>query len=83
MAEIDTAKACAYIRERLTDLAVDHRVAAELGTLVDDKQREIYRAESQLREMLKYLGAPMEDGPFSAEAAERALAQLSEGHGHG
>ena len=83
MSEIDTAKARAYIWERLTDLAVDYRVAAELGTLVDDKQREILRAESQLREMLKYLGAPMEDGPFSAEAAERALARLSEDEKHG
>jgi hypothetical protein len=33
--------------------------------------------------MLKYLGAPMEDGPFSAEAAERALARLGEDGKHG
>jgi hypothetical protein len=82
MGEIDTAKARAYVRERLTGLAVDYRVAAELGTLVDDRQREICRAESQLREMLKHLGCPMEDGPFSAEAAERALARLGEGAEH-
>ena len=83
MAEIDTAKARAYVRERLTDLAVDYRVAAELGTLVDDKQREICRTESQLREMLKYLGCPIEDGLFSTEAAERALARLGEDGNHG
>jgi hypothetical protein len=74
--EINTPKGCAIVRDRLADLAVDYRVVAELGTLVDDRQREIYRAESQVREMLKYLGAPMEDGPFSTEAAERALARL-------
>ena len=78
MTEIDTAKGRAVVRERLADLAVDYRVVAELGSLVDDKYREIYRAESQVRAMLKLLGAPMEDGPFSTEAAERALAQLSE-----
>lgn len=81
MTEVNTAKGCAIVRDRLTDLAVDYRVAAELGTLVDDKHREIYRAESQVREMLKLLGAPMEDGSFSTEAAERALARLEAGHG--
>jgi hypothetical protein len=81
--EINTPKGCAIVRDRLTDLAVDYRVAAELGTLVDDKHREIYRAESQVREMLKLLGAPMEDGPFSTEAAEKALARLGEDGKHG
>ena len=80
--EVNTAKGQAIIRNRLADLAVDYRVAAELGTLVDDRQREIYRAESQVREMLKFLGVPMEDGPFSTEAAERALARLSEDGNH-
>jgi len=82
MTEINTAKGRAVVRERLVDLAVDYRVAAELGTLVDDKHREIYRAESQVRAMLKLLGAPMEDGPFSTEAAGRALARLGEDGEH-
>jgi uncharacterized protein YabE (DUF348 family) len=76
-----TPEARAIVRNRLADLAVDYRVAAELGTLVDDKHREIHRTESQVREMLKYLGVPMEDGPFSTEAAERALARLEAGDG--
>jgi hypothetical protein len=79
MGEINGAKGRAIVRERLTDLAVDYRVVAELGSLVDDKHREIYRAESQVRAMLKFLGADLGDGPFSAEAAERALAQLEAG----
>jgi hypothetical protein len=83
VSEINTAKGRAVIRERLGDLAVDYRVEAELGSLVDDKRREIYRAESQVREMLKLLGAPLGDGPFSIEAAERALAQLGEDGEHG
>jgi hypothetical protein len=81
--EISIPKCCAIVRDRLAGLAVDYRVAAELGTLVDDRQREICRAESQVREMLKLLGAPMEDGPFSTEAAERALAWLGEDGKHG
>jgi hypothetical protein len=81
--EINIPKGCAIIRDRLADLAVDYRVVAELVTLADDRHREIYRAESQVREMLKLLGAPMEDGPFSTEAAERALARLREDGKHG
>jgi hypothetical protein len=79
MPEIDGAKGRAIVRERLADLAVDYRVVAELGNLVDDKHREIYRAESQVRAMLKLLGADLGDAPFSTEAAERALAQLEAG----
>ena len=82
MAEINGAKGRAIVRERLADLAVDYRVAAELGSLVDDRHREIYRAESQVRAMLKFLGADLGDGPFSIEAAERALAQPGEDEGH-
>ena len=76
MTEINGAKGRAIVRERLADLHVDYRVEAELGSLVDDNRREVYRAESQVRAMLKFLGADLGDGPFSIEAAERALAEL-------
>jgi hypothetical protein len=71
-----SVKGLTVVAESLRDLAVHYAVAGELGTLADDKWSTIYRIESQVREMLRVLGAPLGEGPFSLAAAQEALAQL-------
>lgn len=81
MSEVGAVKGRAVVQERLRGLAVSYAVARQLQGLADDEWREISRTEHQVGMMLKLLGAPLGDGPFSIEAAERALAQLDDGEG--